>query len=114
MPNIRFTLWIALGAVLYYNYLAWQQDYRPSPQLTSATAGAAAGTHGSLFNSVPTPDGAAAIGLLFLRRDRIRHRPGPQSADPWTAAAEGQGERQDAGPDRARAAISRRTGRKKE
>src|ERR1700722_17764985 len=60
MPNIRFTLWIALGAVLYYNYLAWQQDYRPSPQLTSATAGAAAGTHGSLFNSVPTPDGAAA------------------------------------------------------
>ena len=28
MPNIRFTLWIVLGAVLYYNYLAWQQDYR--------------------------------------------------------------------------------------
>jgi YidC/Oxa1 family membrane protein insertase len=60
MPNIRFTLWIALGAVLYYNYLAWQQDYRPQPQLTSAAGGAA--THGSLFNSVPTPEGAAAPG----------------------------------------------------
>jgi YidC/Oxa1 family membrane protein insertase len=57
MPNIRFTLWLVLGAVLYYNYLAWQQDYRPLPQLTSA---AAAGTRGSLGNSVPTPEGAAA------------------------------------------------------
>ena len=38
------------------------QDYRPPPQLTSATAGGA-GTHGSLFNSVPTPDGAAASAV---------------------------------------------------
>jgi YidC/Oxa1 family membrane protein insertase len=59
MPNIRFTLWIALGAILYYNYLAWQQDYRPAPQLTSAAAGGA-GAHGSLGNSVPTPEGAPA------------------------------------------------------
>jgi YidC/Oxa1 family membrane protein insertase len=61
MPNIRFTLWIALGAVLYYNYLAWQQDYRPLPELT--TAAGAAGTHGSLRNSVPTPEGAAASAV---------------------------------------------------
>ena len=54
MPNIRFTLWLILGAVLYYNYLAWQQDYRPLPQLTGATSG---GTHGSLGNSLPTPEG---------------------------------------------------------
>jgi YidC/Oxa1 family membrane protein insertase len=60
MPNIRFTLWLILGAVLYYNYLAWQQDYRPLPQLTSAAGGA--GTHGSLFNSVPTPEGGAPPG----------------------------------------------------
>jgi len=56
MPNIRFTLWIVLGAVLYYNYLAWQQDYRALPQLTSAAA-AGAGARGSLGNSVPTPEG---------------------------------------------------------
>jgi len=59
MPNIRFTLWLILGAVLYYNYLAWQQDYRPLPQLTGATSG---GTHGSLGNSLPTPEGTAAPG----------------------------------------------------
>ena len=57
MPNIRFTLWLVLGAVLYYNYLAWQQDYRPLPQQTGA---ASAGARGSLGNSVPTPEGAAA------------------------------------------------------
>jgi YidC/Oxa1 family membrane protein insertase len=62
MPNIRFTLWIVLGAVLYYNYLAWQQDYRPQPQLTSAAA-AGAGARGSLGNSVPTPEGAAASAV---------------------------------------------------
>jgi YidC/Oxa1 family membrane protein insertase len=62
MPNIRFTLWIVLGAVLYYNYLAWQQDYRTLPQLTSAAAGGA-GARGSLGNSVPTPEGAAASAV---------------------------------------------------
>jgi YidC/Oxa1 family membrane protein insertase len=62
MPNIRFTLWIVLGAVLYYNYLAWQQDYRALPQLTSAAAGGA-GARGSLGNSVPTPEGAAASAV---------------------------------------------------
>jgi YidC/Oxa1 family membrane protein insertase len=62
MPNIRFTLWIVLGAVLYYNYLAWQQDYRALPQLTSAAA-AGAGARGSLGNSVPTPEGAAASAV---------------------------------------------------
>jgi YidC/Oxa1 family membrane protein insertase len=62
MPNIRFTLWIVLGAVLYYNYLAWQQDYRALPQLTSAAAGGA-GARGSLGNSVPTPEGAAASSV---------------------------------------------------
>jgi YidC/Oxa1 family membrane protein insertase len=62
MPNIRFTLWIVLGAVLYYNYLAWQQDYRTLPQLTSAATGGA-GARGSLGNSVPTPEGAAASAV---------------------------------------------------
>ena len=62
MPNIRFTLWIVLGAVLYYNYLAWQQDYRPLPQLSSTVAGAA-GARGSLGNSVPTPEGGAASAV---------------------------------------------------
>ena len=62
MPNIRFTLWIVLGAVLYYNYLAWQQDYRTLPQLTSTVAGGA-GARGSLGNSVPTPEGAAASAV---------------------------------------------------
>jgi YidC/Oxa1 family membrane protein insertase len=62
MPNIRFTLWIVLGAALYYNYLAWQQDYRTLPQLTSAAAGGA-GARGSLGNSVPTPEGAAASAV---------------------------------------------------
>jgi YidC/Oxa1 family membrane protein insertase len=62
MPNIRFTLWLILGAVLYYNYLAWQQDYRPLPQLTSAATGGP-GAHGSLGNSVPTADGAAASAV---------------------------------------------------
>ena len=61
MPNIRFTLWLILGAVLYYNYLAWQQDYKPLPQLASAAA-SGAGARESLGNSVPTPDGAAAPG----------------------------------------------------
>ena len=62
MPNIRFTLWIVLGAVLYYNYLARQQDYRTLPQLTSTVAGGA-GARGSLGNSVPTPEGAAASAV---------------------------------------------------
>ena len=62
MPNIRFTLWILLGAVLYYNYLAWQQDYRPQPQLSTAATGPA-GARGSLGNSVPTPEGAAASAV---------------------------------------------------
>jgi YidC/Oxa1 family membrane protein insertase len=61
MPNIRFTLWLVLGAVLYYNYLAWQQDYRPLPQPTTAAGGA--GTRGSLGNSVPTPAGAPASAV---------------------------------------------------
>jgi YidC/Oxa1 family membrane protein insertase len=69
MPNIRFTLWIVLGAVLYYNYLAWQQDYRPAPDLATAAAGGAA-AHASLGNSVPTPEGGA-----------------PGSATPGTAAS---------------------------
>jgi YidC/Oxa1 family membrane protein insertase len=59
MPNLRFTLWLILGAVLYYNYLAWQQDYRAPAQSTVAAA-AGAGARGSLGNSVPTPEGAAA------------------------------------------------------
>jgi YidC/Oxa1 family membrane protein insertase len=61
MPNIRFTLWIVLGAILYYNYLAWQQDYRPAPQLTTRAGGA--GAAGSLGNSVPTPEGTAASAV---------------------------------------------------
>jgi YidC/Oxa1 family membrane protein insertase len=60
MPNIRFTLWILLGAVLYYNYLAWQQDYRPVPQPTTVAGSA----RGSLGNSVPTPEGVAAAGAV--------------------------------------------------
>jgi YidC/Oxa1 family membrane protein insertase len=74
MPNIRFTLWIALGAILYYNYLAWQQDYRPAPQFTTAAAG---GAHGSLGNSVPTPEGAAASAVPAQ----------PQSAAPAVSPA---------------------------
>jgi YidC/Oxa1 family membrane protein insertase len=61
MPNIRFTLWLILGAVLYYNYLAWQQDYKPLPQLASATASGAGAA--PLGNSVPTPEGAAASAV---------------------------------------------------
>ena len=54
MPNLRFTLWLALGAILYYNYLAWQQDYRPPPALNSAVTGSASAPN-SLDNALPTP-----------------------------------------------------------
>jgi YidC/Oxa1 family membrane protein insertase len=87
MPNIRFTLWIALGAILYYNYLAWQQDYRPAPQLTSAAAGGA-GAHGSLGNSVPTPEGAAASAAQTP----------PQSASPAASPAASPGDTTPASP----------------
>ena len=74
MPNIRFTLWLVLGAVLYYNYLAWQQDYKPVPQLTSAAA-SGAGARGPLGNSVPTPEGAAASAVPGAARCTPRRPP---------------------------------------
>ncbi|HTV98102.1 MAG TPA: membrane protein insertase YidC [Steroidobacteraceae bacterium] len=61
MPNLnlRLTLWLALGAILYYNYITWQQDYRPVPQLTAQGASGAAGASSALGNTVPKPAGAA-------------------------------------------------------
>ena len=51
-----------MGPSSIYNYLAWQQDYRPTPQLTtSSTSGA--GAPGSLGSSVPTPESTAASAV---------------------------------------------------
>ena len=37
--NLRMYLWMALALILFFNYQAWQADYGPKPDLTSATPG---------------------------------------------------------------------------
>src|SRR4051794_40600016 len=38
MDNQRVFTWAALALVLWLNYLAWQRDYAPAPQLQTQTA----------------------------------------------------------------------------
>ena len=70
--NIRIYLWIALAAVLYFNYQAWMQDYGPRPEIVTNTGGVKSSTPGAtgtgatqLADQVPqvaptrTPAGAA-------------------------------------------------------
>jgi YidC/Oxa1 family membrane protein insertase len=54
MPNLRLILWVALGTVLYYNYVAWQRDYAPPPVPAVSAAAPGAPASKSLGDSVPT------------------------------------------------------------
>jgi YidC/Oxa1 family membrane protein insertase len=62
MPNTRFLLWIALAAILFYNYQAWMRDYPASSAATSAqSASGAAGTVNSLRDSIPQAASSAQL-----------------------------------------------------
>ncbi len=63
MPNIRFTLWFALAALLYLNYEAWNHDYGLAPTAadTAAVPGAPS-TAPSLSAAVPAAASGATAG----------------------------------------------------
>ena len=49
--NIRIYLWIALAAVLYFNYQAWMQDYGPRPEIVTNTGGVKSSTPGATWGT---------------------------------------------------------------
>jgi YidC/Oxa1 family membrane protein insertase len=56
MPSTRVILWFALAAILYYNYVTWDHDYREPvtiPAAPAAAGGPAAST--PLADSIPRP-----------------------------------------------------------
>jgi YidC/Oxa1 family membrane protein insertase len=54
MPNIRVMLWVALAAILYLNYEAWEHDYRAATPISSAQAvSGSTAPASSLGESVP-------------------------------------------------------------
>jgi YidC/Oxa1 family membrane protein insertase len=57
MPNTRMMLWIALAAILYFNYDAWVRDYGTPSAPPSASQPAASG------NQATAPPAAAAPAL---------------------------------------------------
>ena len=92
MPNIRTFLWVALGAILFLNYEAWQHDYAP-PEVaatadsgTAPTAGSAASKSGSaLADTVPAAASAAAAAAPLGASPPVAAAP----ATPTTLAAAG-------------------------
>ena len=59
MPNTRILLWVALAAILYFNYESWMHDY-PAPGTPGSVAQSAPGTTGTLGDSVPQAWNAAS------------------------------------------------------
>ena len=92
MPNIRTFLWVALGAILFLNYEAWQHDYAP-PEVaatadsgTAPTAGSAASKSGSaLADTVPAAASAATAAAPLGASPPVAAAP----ATPTTLAAAG-------------------------
>jgi YidC/Oxa1 family membrane protein insertase len=75
MPNTRIMLWVALAAILFYNYEAWMHDYgQPAVTAAAPSAGTSSGAAGGASPpgwSVPkaaspppgeTPPGSASAG----------------------------------------------------
>jgi YidC/Oxa1 family membrane protein insertase len=65
MPNIRLVIWLALAAVLYLNYEAWNHDYGPADAAASNAAALGTSPAGSASatnyaNSVPVPTASSA------------------------------------------------------
>ena len=58
--NLRFYLWLALAAILWLNYRAWQTEFPPSAVTAAASSQTAAGQPGSLANSIPDTQPPAA------------------------------------------------------
>ena len=57
MPNIRILLWLALAAILYFNYDAWMRDYGAPVAGAPISTATAPGNHAS-----PNPAPAATLG----------------------------------------------------
>ncbi len=54
MPSTRVILWFALAAILYYNYMAWDHDYREPAQAPAAiSASGAPAASAPLADSIP-------------------------------------------------------------
>ncbi|HWG00132.1 MAG TPA: membrane protein insertase YidC [Steroidobacteraceae bacterium] len=60
--NPRFYLWLALAAVLWLNYTAWQREFPPHPAAPTAASEQSAPVKqpGSLANSIPQTQPAAS------------------------------------------------------
>src|ERR1700736_6763988 len=76
MPNTRMLLWIALAAILYFNYEAWMHDYPAIPERGSV-ATSVTGAPDTLGDSVPQAASTAAPPAL---------RPAAPAAAPPAAA----------------------------
>src|SRR5271167_759691 len=63
MPNTRMLLWVALAAILYFNYQAWTLDYPAggARDAVSRTGTGAPGSSGTLGDSVPQAASTAAL-----------------------------------------------------
>lgn len=72
--NPRFYLWLALAAVLWLNYTAWQREFPPHPAAPAAASGQSAPVKqpGSLANSIPQTQPAASSAAP--RPPTPRHR----------------------------------------
>src|ERR1700679_1159865 len=63
MPNTRTLLWLALAAIVFYNYQAWIHDYPPpgTHDIAIHTTGNAPGAAATLGDSVPQAASTAAL-----------------------------------------------------
>ncbi len=91
MPNIRFTLWFALAAILYLNYEAWNHDYPAlAPPPAAGTPGSPGTPANALFDSVPqavtAAPAAAASGAAPPAATPARAAGAPASDEPSATA----------------------------
>ena len=79
--NLRFYLWLALAAVLWLNYRAWQTEFPPNPvPPAAASSQAAPGQPGSLDNSIPQTQQPTTSGTAPAAARAAPPPPAPAAA----------------------------------
>jgi YidC/Oxa1 family membrane protein insertase len=85
MPNIRVMLWVALAAILYLNYEAWERDYHVAAPAAAQSVSGAPAAAPTLGESVP--QAPATLPTAPSSTAAAATTPPAPSAAPPTAAA---------------------------
>src|SRR5580704_7216057 len=89
MPNTRMLLWVALAAILYFNYEAWMRDYPAAGQRDAAGQSAGApGNSSTLGDSVPQAASSAAAPAPSAAPDTFAAPPASAPSAPDDSASQ--------------------------